>query len=163
MAGPPRGVQGAIRSSAKGSRGPHKLISPFLFLLDVFKEPPTRSSLQGSKNTPRFNAPRFPCFLHLLLAASAGELILQFCPWTSKISRRPRCLVYNLNISTCNNFVFRNCSNSCSSIDEQNLNKVKQLERLITKRWKPRRNRHRILIVTFLCTMLLRSFLLNTQ
>ena len=73
-----------------GSRGPHQLKSKFLFIAssDVLKEPPNRSSLQGSKSASRFSFPRFPCFLPLLLTSitDARGLILQFCPWASKTS-----------------------------------------------------------------------------
>ena len=43
---------------ASGSRRPHELISKFSLLasLDVFKEPPNRSSLQCSKSTSRFSS-----------------------------------------------------------------------------------------------------------
>ena len=57
--------EGVVCPRASESRGPHQLISKLSFIasLDVFKEPPNRSSLQCSKS-----APRFPCFLPLLLA-----------------------------------------------------------------------------------------------
>ena len=77
---------------APGSRGPHQLLSLFLFIasLDVFEELPNRSILQGSKRSFRFS-PRSPCFLPLLLASIKGlrGLILQFYPWASKTSRQP--------------------------------------------------------------------------
>ena len=66
-------------------------LSKFLFKapLDEFKEPLNRSSLQCSKSASRFNSPRFPCFLLLLLASIADTrgLIWQFGPWASKASQ----------------------------------------------------------------------------
>ena len=46
------GAEGAVCLRASRSRGPHQLILKFLFIasLNVFKEPPNRSSLQGSKS-----------------------------------------------------------------------------------------------------------------
>ena len=62
------GAEGAVCPKASGSRGPHQIISKFLFIvsLDEFKESPNRSNLQGSKSAFRFN---FPCSLPLLLAS----------------------------------------------------------------------------------------------
>ena len=47
-------MEGAVCPRASGSTGPHQLISKLLFIasLDVFKEPPNRRSLQGSKSSP---------------------------------------------------------------------------------------------------------------
>ena len=49
------GAEGAVCPRASGSSGPHQLISKFLFIasLHVFKEPPIRFSLQGSKSPPQ--------------------------------------------------------------------------------------------------------------
>ena len=84
---------GAVCPRASGSRGPHQLISKFLFKasLDVSKEPPNRSSLQGSKIASRFSSPDSLAFCPLLLASITETRvpILQFCPWASKTSRRP--------------------------------------------------------------------------
>ena len=86
------GAEGAVCPRASGSRGPHQLISKFLFTayFDVFKKPENKSSLQGSKSVSRSSSHRNPCFLPLLLASITDTrgLILQFYPWTSKTSRR---------------------------------------------------------------------------
>ena len=75
----------------------------FIASLDVFKESPDRSSLQGSKSASRFSSARFPCFLPLLLAliTDTWGLILPFCPWAPKTSRRP-CLCYGVSVSVLN-------------------------------------------------------------
>ena len=46
--------------------------TPFVFSLDVLKEPCTRGILQRSKSTLRFNTPRFTGFLSFRVASSAG-------------------------------------------------------------------------------------------
>ena len=85
--------RGTVCPIASGSRGPHQLISRFLFIasLDEFKGSPNRSSLQGSKSASRFSSPRFPYFLPFLLTliTNTRGLTLQFCPWVLKTSRWP--------------------------------------------------------------------------
>ena len=77
------GAEVAVCLRASGLRGPHQLISKFVFKasLDVFKEPPKRSSLQGTKSSRQIHSSRFPCFLPLLASITDTRgLILQFCP-----------------------------------------------------------------------------------
>ena len=80
-----RGAEGAVCPRASGYRGPHRLISKYISIafLDVFKEPPNRSSPQGSNSAFKFSSLRCTCFLSLLLPSitDTRNPILQFCPW----------------------------------------------------------------------------------
>ena len=92
------GTERVVCHRASGSSGPHQLISTFLFLafLGVFREPPHRSNLQGSKSA----------------LDSIPPISLAFCPFSSlrsqakdphfavlhvglKTSRRPCIFIYN--------------------------------------------------------------------
>ena len=99
-------AEGAVCTRASGSRGPRELILKFLFKasLDVFKEPPNRSSVRCSKSASRFSSPRFHCFLPLQLASitDSRASIGSFAPGPrnplggpvlSRISQRKVCVV----------------------------------------------------------------------
>ena len=92
--GPPRGRgRGGGLPQGLGVKGTSSINIEILCkaYLDVFKEPPNRSSLKGFKSASRFSSPRLFFFLPLLLASITDTMgfTLQLCPWASKTSRRP--------------------------------------------------------------------------